>query len=88
MKKLLNTYLPALLLVLLFSFTYVQQDRKYTVSATIYEWETILQVIDQSNAPHTSVKLAQSIIVAQVQKAIQADSIRADSLKKPQIKTK
>ncbi len=60
-------------LLLLITFTALfsfNTEKKLTVELSIADWQKVMHVIDESNAPHSSVKDVQRMIVSQLQKQI------------------
>jgi len=59
------------------------------VELTIQDWSAILEVIDKSNSPHTTVMAASKAIVDQIQPLYQAEQKRIqDSVEKSKVKPK
>lgn len=52
------------------------EEPTLTVKLPIQGCEAVLQVIEQSNAPHTQVKAVQSELVKQLQAQIKQDSTK------------
>lgn len=52
------------------------EEKKYSISLTVQQWSLILEVIDKSNAPHQQVKMAQDLLVPELNRQI------ADTTKK------
>lgn len=65
MKK---KYLFLLLLPFAFAF---REEKKLKVELTAQQWSGVLQVLDQSNAPHGDVKIVSKWLVDQLQSQIQ-----------------
>jgi uncharacterized membrane protein len=60
-----------------------QEEKKYKVELTVQEWSIVLEVIDKSTAPHTTVISASKAIIDQVQPLLQAEQKRVqDSINK------
>lgn len=55
----------ALTLITLLSFN-TAEEKKLKVELTINEWNAVLNVIDQSNAPHLNVEAVKKIMVDQL----------------------
>lgn len=65
------------------SFSNPQQERTYTVTGSLQQWQGTLDVIEQSQAPHTQVKAVTAFIIAQIDKQLKAeqDKQKADTVK-------
>jgi hypothetical protein len=61
----------ALLVLSLLAFGY---EKKYSLSLTEPEVNALLNVVDQSNAPHSQVKAVQEILLGQLRP--QVDSVK------------
>ena len=46
------------------------EEKRYAVSLTLPEWQAVLNVIDQSNAPHSQVKAVQELLIPILNKQI------------------
>lgn len=77
MKRTLITFAICLIAVLTYSFV---QPKKLTVSGSIQDWQNVLEVVEQSNAPHSQVKAIQAFIISQLNEQMKADSTK---VKKP-----
>lgn len=55
----------ALTLLTLLSFN-TNEDKKLKVELTVNEWNAVLQVIDQSNAPHLNVEAVKKVLIDQL----------------------
>jgi hypothetical protein len=65
MKKLL--FIAIVAMITAFQASAPQgQNPVFAVQGTIQDWEIVVQVINQSNAPHTTVEAAKKFIVEQV----------------------
>lgn len=62
MKKIMSFLIAALFL---FSFK-GEETKTAKVEGTIQDWNAVIQVMDQSNAPHQSVEAAKNFIISQV----------------------
>ena len=50
------------------SFSFVQDEpKKLKAELTLQEWQVVLGVIEQSNAPHSQVKAVQELLIKQLQ---------------------
>lgn len=59
----------------LISFGFVSdQPKKLKAELTLQEWQVVLSVIEQSNAPHTQVKAVQELLVKQL--SAQVDTVK------------
>lgn len=56
-----------ILALALISFGFVQDQKKLKAELTLQEWQVVLGVIEQSNAPHTQVKAVQELLINQLQ---------------------
>lgn len=65
MKKLLLVLLSTCLL----SFK-TNEEKLYKVELTLKQWQAVLEIIDQSNAPHLHVKEVQDFLVIPLNKQI------------------
>lgn len=59
----------AILLFTLAGFK-ANEEKKLTVSLTLQEWQAVLNVIDQSNAPHLQVQQVQNLLIPALNKQI------------------
>jgi hypothetical protein len=73
MKKIMSILMVALFLI---SFKGAEV-KTAKVEGTIQDWDAVIQVMDQSNAPHQSVEAAKNFIIIQVNAQL------ADSTAKP-----
>lgn len=73
MKRTLITFAICLLAVITYSFI---QTKKLTVSGELQQWQVVIEVIEQSNAPHGQVKAVQAFIIAQLEAQMKADSTK------------
>lgn len=75
MKKKRNIILIAAVAVAisLVAFTN-QQQQSLKVELPIEAWQEVLDVIEQSNAPHQQVKAVQKALLSQLQEQLQADT--------------
>ncbi len=65
------------------------EEKKYKVELDINSWQVILDVIDKSSAPHTTVQAASKAIVEQIKAPFEAEQKRiTDSLDKTKVKPK
>ncbi|MES2428252.1 MAG: hypothetical protein V4560_14830 [Bacteroidota bacterium] len=55
--------------ITIFSFK-IGSDKTYKVELTLQEWQLILNVVDQYNAPHLQVKQVQDLLVPLLNKQI------------------
>lgn len=55
---------------------FVQDQPKLKAELTIQEWEVVLQIIKQSNAPHNQVKAVQELLIKQLQSQIKQDTTK------------
>lgn len=69
MKK---SFILIAVVILLTSF--VSDETKLKVELSQQEWGAVLQVIDQSNAPHAQVKAVQEIIIKQLQSQVDTNT--------------
>lgn len=68
---------PLLLLAFIaILFISAQVDKKVSVSLTVEQWQGVLNVIEQSNAPHTDVKAVQKAIIGQIQEQLKQDTVK------------
>lgn len=51
-----------------------QQQNNLKVELPVESWDVVLEVIDQSNAPHQQVKAVKNVLLSQLQEQVQADS--------------
>jgi len=50
------------------SYSFVQDEpKKLKAELTLQEWQVVLNVIEQSNAPHSQVKAIQELLIKQLQ---------------------
>lgn len=50
------------------------QPKKLKAELTLQEWQVVLGVIEQSNAPHTQVKAVQELLIKQL--SAQVDTVK------------
>lgn len=56
------------------SFGFVQdQPKKLKAELTLQEWEVVLGVIEQSNAPHSQVKAVQELLIKQLKDQVKPE---------------
>lgn len=85
MKKILAPMLILLLIIstITLAFNEAQQPPKVVVvQGTVQDWNQVLNVIDQSAAPHNDVKAVEQWILNQINAQIKSDSTKVDSTKK------
>jgi hypothetical protein len=59
----------ALTLLTLLSFK-TNEEKKLKVELTLSEWNAVLQVIDQSNAPHVNVEAVKKVLIDQLREQV------------------
>lgn len=64
------------ILILAAVFISAQVDKKVSVSLTVEQWQGVLNVIEQSNAPHVEVKAVQQAIIGQIQEQLKQDTVK------------
>lgn len=64
------------ILILAAVFISAQVDKKVSVSLTVEQWQGVLNVIEQSSAPHTDVKAVQQAIIGQIQEQLKQDTVK------------
>lgn len=58
----------------LVSFGFVSdQPKTLKAELTLQEWQVVLGVIEQSNAPHTQVKAVQELLIKQLKGQVQEE---------------
>lgn len=55
-------------------FSFVRQEDTLKVELPLESWNVVLEVIDQSNAPHQQVQAVKKVLMGQLQGQLQADS--------------
>lgn len=73
-RNIILTIAAAAVAITLMAFT-SPTEQKLKAEFTLNEWNKILEVIEQSNAPHQEVKAVQQALIEQLQPQINPDSI-------------
>lgn len=60
-------------LLVLLSFT---ESKTYRVELTIEQWQTVVEVMENSNAPHQQVKAAQQWVIPQLQNQLKDTTVK------------
>lgn len=75
MKKNRNILLTAAVAVAISLAAFTgQQQKNLKVELPVESWNVVLEVIDQSNAPHQQVQAVKKALLSQLQEQVQADS--------------
>lgn len=68
---------PLLLLAFIaILFMSATEDKTLSVKGSIQQWNGVLQIIEQSNAPHLEVQATKEFIIKQLQGQIKQDSVK------------
>lgn len=73
-----NKFILALVAIVVLMSAFVsfanQEGPKLKVELPVESWNVVLEVIDQSNAPHQQVQAVKKVLLSQLQEQVQADS--------------